>query len=134
VSRLKALSPYLLTALLAGAGVTHFLRPGFYDPIVPPALPGPARAWTYGSGVAEIAVAAAVCRPATRRQGALAAALLFVAVFPANVQMALDADGTGAKALAYARLPLQLPLVWWAWRLSRSPGPAGSPDSRADRP
>ena len=119
MSRRQSLSPYLLTALLAGAGVTHFFKPGFYDAIVPPALPGPSRAWTYASGAVEIAVAAVVAHPSTRRRGALAAALLFVAVFPANVQMALDADSTADRAIAYARLPLQLPLVWWAWRLSR---------------
>ena len=63
-----------LAGLLAVAGVTHFVRPGFYDPIVPRALPGPARFWTYASGVAELAVAAAVAHPATRRTGGLAAA------------------------------------------------------------
>jgi uncharacterized membrane protein len=125
VSRLRTASPYLLTALLAGAGVTHFTHPGFYDPIVPHALPGPARAWTYASGVAELTVAGAVAVPATRRRGALAAALLLVAVFPANVQMALDADTAGERAIAYARLPLQVPLVWWAWSVSRAAGRRG---------
>ena len=120
MSRTQTLSPYLLTALLAGAGVTHFVKPGFYDAIVPPLLPGPARAWTYASGAVELAVGAAVCRPSTRRHGALAAVLLFIAVFPANVQMAVDADSTAERAVAYARLPLQVPLVWWAWRVGRS--------------
>lgn len=122
MTRLRTASPYLLAALLVGAGATHFLKPGFYDPIVPHALPGPARAWTYASGVAELAVAAAVANPSTRRRGALAAAGLFVAVFPANLQMALDADSSGMKAIAYARLPLQIPLVVWAvsvWRARR---------------
>ena len=109
----------MLTALLAGAGATHFVRPGFYDAIVPHALPGSARSWTYGSGVVELAVAAAVASPRTRSRGALVAALLFVAVFPANIQMALDADSAAEKAIAYGRLPLQLPLVLWAWRLRR---------------
>ncbi len=119
MSRLRAASPYLLTALLTAAGVAHFLKPGFYDPLIPDALPGSARAWTYGSGVAELAVAAAVAVPQTRRRGALAAALLFVAVFPGNIQMAFDAQTAGEKAIAYGRLPLQLPLVLWAYRLSR---------------
>ena len=60
-------------------------------------------------------VAAAVAVPRTRKRGALAAALLFVAVFPANLQMAADADTATEKAIAYARLPLQVPLVVWAW-------------------
>lgn len=120
MTRWQKSSPYLLTALLAGAGVTHFVKPGFYDPIVPRALPGPPRAWTYASGVAELGVAAAVLRPDTRQRGALAALALFVAVFPANVQMAADAEGAAMKAIAYGRLPLQVPLVVWAWKVSRA--------------
>ena len=107
--------------------MTHFVKPGFYDPIVPHALPGPARAWTYVSGVAEIAVGAAVARPSTRSRGALLAALLFVAVYPANVQMAVDADTAVEKAISWARLPLQVPLVVWAWKVSRATRRPASP-------
>ena len=113
-------SPYLLAGFLAGAGATHFTSPRFYDQMVPRALPGPPRAWTWGSGIAELAVAATVANPRTRRKGALAAAALLVAVFPANVQMARDSQGVKAQALTHARLPLQLPLVRWAWRVSRA--------------
>ncbi|MGK5442282.1 hypothetical protein ACSNN7_10755 [Micromonospora sp. URMC 105] len=111
-----------LAGLLATAGVTHFLRPRFYDAIVPRALPGPARLWTYASGVAELAVAAAVAHPATRRRGGLAAAALFAAVLPANVQMAADwrDQGPARRAVAYGRLPMQAPLIWWALRVARS--------------
>ena len=51
----------------------------------------------------------------------LAAAALFVAVFPANVQMAVDWRSRPAaeQAAAYARLPLQIPLVLWAWKVRR---------------
>ena len=111
-----------LSALLAVAGVTHFAYPKPYDRIVPTALPGSARTWTYVSGVAELAVAAAVAAPRTRRLGGLAAAALFAAVFPANVKMALDARGRsrGEQLATVARLPLQVPLVIWALRVSRS--------------
>ncbi|NYF57352.1 hypothetical protein [Micromonospora purpureochromogenes] len=111
-----------LAGLLATAGVTHFLRPRFYDPIVPRALPGPVRFWTYASGAAELAVAAAVAHPATRRRGGLAAAALFAAVLPANVQMAADWRDRGPvqRAVAYGRLPLQAPLIWWALRVART--------------
>lgn len=110
-----------LAGLLATAGVTHFATPRLYDPIVPTALPGPARAWTYASGAAELAVAAAVAAPRTCRVGALAAAGLFVAVFPANVKMARDWQRRPGlvRAAAYARLPLQAPLVAWAVRVAR---------------
>jgi uncharacterized membrane protein len=111
-----------LSALLAVAGVTHFAYPKPYDRIVPTALPGSARTWTYVSGVAELAVAAAVAAPRTRKLGGLAAAALFTAVFPANLKMALDARGRsrGEQLATVARLPLQVPLVIWALRVSRS--------------
>ncbi|MEZ5180220.1 MAG: hypothetical protein R2746_18570 [Acidimicrobiales bacterium] len=109
-------SPKVLAGFLAGAGVMHFATPTFFDAIVPKALPNP-RAWTHVSGVAELAVAAAVANPRTRRAGAGAAALLFVAVFPANVQAAASARTPAEKALTWARLPLQAPLVRWALRV-----------------
>ena len=110
-----------LAVLLAGAGITHLARPGPYDAIVPKALPGSPRTWTYLSGVAELTVAAAVAYPRTRALGGLAAAGLFAAVFPANVKMALDwRHATPAeRAIAYGRLPLQVPLVLWGLRVSR---------------
>jgi uncharacterized membrane protein len=114
-------SPKALAIFLASAGVTHFLAPQQYDAIVPRALPGSPRAYTYVSGVAELAVAAAVAHPKTRRLGGLAAAALFVAVFPANVKMAHDwrRRPLRYRLVAYLRLPLQLPLVVWAVRASR---------------
>lgn len=111
-------SALLLGALLGSAGVLHFATPGFFDQIVPAVLPNP-RAWTYASGVAELGVAAAVLTPRTRERGALAAAALFVAVFPANVQHALQASGT-EQLLAVLRLPLQVPLVLWALQVRRA--------------
>ena len=119
--RLRAASPYLLAGLLLGAGITHFVRPEFYDALVPPVLPGSSRAWVYGSGVVELAIGAAVALPATRRRGALAAAALLVAVFPGNVYMALE-PGDVPRWVALLRLPLQVPLVLWAvsvWRWER---------------
>ena len=116
---MRSRSPYLLAALLTTTGLLHFLIPRTFDAIVPAALPAK-RALTYGSGLAELACAAAVAYLPTRRRGALATAALFVAVFPANIQMALDAHGPLAKALAYARLPLQVPLVWWALQVART--------------
>jgi uncharacterized membrane protein len=106
-----------LAAVLGVAGAMHFVKPGFFDAIVPRALPGSARTWTHASGVAELAVAAAVASPRTRRHGALAAALLFVTVFPANVQAAVDARSSVERAVTWLRLPLQVPLVVWALRV-----------------
>lgn len=120
----------LLVALLATSGAAHLGRPATFDAIVPRPLPGPARWWTWASGIAELAVAVAVAVPGTRRVGGAAAAGLFVAVFPANVQMAVDvvaAGGSvGARVAALARLPLQLPLVLWALRIRRAARPGYS--------
>ena len=115
----------MLAGLLLVTGTTHMLRPGLFDPLVPRSLPGAVRAWTYGSGVAELGVAAALLVPRWRRRAGLAAAVLFVAIFPANVKMALDGGYPGASgllgstAVAWARLPLQFPLVWWSLAIAR---------------
>lgn len=111
-----------LAALLGLAGVTHFTRPKNYDAIVPRSLPGTPRQWTYVSGVAELALATAVAVPRTRKLGGVLAAAFFVAVFPANVKMALDfrTKSPKARALAYGRLPLQIPLVAWAWKVAKA--------------
>jgi uncharacterized membrane protein len=114
-------SALALAGLLATAGVTHFSRPRQYDAIVPRSLPGSPRTWTYASGAAELAVAAAVANPRTRRVGGLAAAALFAAVFPANVKMAVDwrDKPRPMRTAALVRLPLQAPLIWWAMKVGR---------------
>jgi uncharacterized membrane protein len=115
-------SARVLAGLLAGAGVAHFAVPRQFDAIVPRSLPGTPRTWTYVSGVAELALAAAVAVPRTRRAGGLLAAGFFAAVFPANIKMALDSRDRPApqRAAAYARLPLQAPLIGWALNVSRA--------------
>jgi uncharacterized membrane protein len=103
-----------LAGFLLVAGLAHFVIPDPYRRIVPRVLADPAF-WVRWSGVAEISCAALVAHPRTRRAGAAATAVLFVAVFPANVQMAVDTDA----ALAWVRLPLQIPLVVWAASVAR---------------
>lgn len=113
-----------LAALLFGAGVLHFVTPKFFDSIVPKALPGRARDYTYASGVAEIGVAGALALPGTRRFGGRLAALLFIAVFPANVQFTVDALTSEKASTVYKigsilRLPLQIPLITRALKVAR---------------
>ena len=111
----------------AGPSARHGRRPPLPRPEAvrrarAPALPGSPRTWTQASGVAEFASPPpSPCR-ATRRTGGLLAAGLFAAVFPANVKMAYDWRHRPAplKAVAYARLPVQAPLVIWALKVSRS--------------
>jgi uncharacterized membrane protein len=110
-----------LAALLTTTGVLHLAVPAPFDAVVPRRLPGTPRFWTLASGIAELAVAAAVAAPGTRRLGATAAAALFVAVLPANVQMACDWSdrSPAARAVAWGRVPLQVPLVAWALAVRR---------------
>jgi uncharacterized membrane protein len=106
-----------LAILLGSSGTLHFLVPRPFDRLIPRELPGSARTWTHLSGVAELGTALLIMIPRTRRLGGLLAALLFVAVFPGNVKMALDTKTNPLKAIAIARLPLQWPLVKWALRV-----------------
>ncbi|WP_280261332.1 DoxX family protein [Nocardia abscessus] len=114
-----------LAALLFGVGILHFLAPRPFDSVIPAQLPGRPRLYTHGSGVAELVVAAALVTPRTRRWGGRSAAWLFLAVFPANIQMAVDwlrDDRIPAplKAIALLRLPLQIPLILAARKVHRA--------------
>lgn len=110
------------------SGVVHLVRPGVFVSAVPRWLPSP-RALVIISGVAELACAVGMLVPRTRRPAAAAAAALLVAVFPANVQMAVDAHHAAAgrptrqdrtrQLVTLARLPLQVPLVRAAWSARR---------------
>ena len=113
-----------LAMLMVGSGVVHLVEPGFYERIVPRPL-GHARLYVQASGLAEIVGGLLLAAPRTRRVGGWAVAVLLVAVFPANVQMALDGGLAGSRSVlatplaAWLRLPLQAPLVWWAVREGR---------------
>jgi uncharacterized membrane protein len=111
-----------LAALLLGTGALHFVAPKSFDAIVPAELPGTARFYTHASGIAELGVGASLLVPRTRRLGGLAAAALFLSVFPANVNMVrLWWDkGWPARLFALARLPLQVPMVAQALKVWRS--------------
>jgi len=115
-----------LALLLGGSGVLHLARPQLYEPLVPRRL-GDARAWVYGSGLAEIACAAGLSVARTRRRAGLASAVLLVGIFPGNIQHAVNAlrssrVSSGYRAVTLARLPLQAPLVVWALRVARGMG------------
>lgn len=118
----------VLPALLAGAGLLHFVRADVFVRIVPAWLPAP-RLLVAVSGVALLAGAAGLCVPATRRAAGWGVLLLLAAVFPANVEMLRAARAAqasaGWQAVLVLRLPLQLLLAWWVWRVAlRPPGAA----------
>jgi uncharacterized membrane protein len=113
----------LLGLLFVGAGVNHFVIPRPYRQIVPPWTARLADADTIVavSGVAEVAGGLGVLAPATRRISGLWLIALLVAVFPANLHMALNPSEFRRipRWALYARLPLQPLAMWWAWRATR---------------
>jgi uncharacterized membrane protein len=113
---------YRVAAMLIGIGTLHFLAPKPFDDIVPAELPGSARFYTYASGVAEIGTGALLVPRSTRRSAALAAALLFLGVFPANINMCRLwwSKPLPMRLVAFARLPLQIPMITTALRIRRN--------------
>ncbi|KUH93862.1 hypothetical protein [Mycobacterium sp. IS-3022] len=115
---------YRMAAGLLGIGTLHFVAPKPFDTIIPAELPGSPRFYTYASGVAELGVAGLLLAPKTRRVGALAAVALFLAVFPANVNMVRlwfkdPAKPLPMRLVAIARLPLQVPMILEAVKVYR---------------
>lgn len=110
----------LLSVAFIAAGLLHFLRPEPYERIVPDYLPAHAEI-VLVSGAAEIAGGAGVAFARTRPVAGIWLVALLVAVFPANLNMALNAERFASipPALLWARLPLQGLLIWWAWRSTR---------------
>jgi len=103
------------------SGVVHLVKPEVFEPLMPSWVPAH-REVIVGSGVAELACAAGLAMPRTRRLAGLASAALLVGIFPGNVKMAQDAaHGRSAvlKAVSFGRLPLQVPLIRGALRAGR---------------
>lgn len=115
---LRGVSLGLLATLFCGAGVLHFVHRDSFEQMVPPWLPKPALLVAI-SGIAEIVGAIGLLRSDTRVGAGWGLVALLVAVFPANIHMLNDARSSGASTLwqaaLWARLPLQLALIWWVW-------------------
>ena len=109
---------WLLAGVMTLAGVMHFAAPRGYVKIVPKWLPAPA-ALVAISGFFEVAGGVGLLIPATQRVAAWGLIALFVAVFPANVNMAIERIPLGKRPLPtwalWARLPLQAVFIGWAW-------------------
>jgi uncharacterized membrane protein len=110
----------LLGVLFVFAGVMHFVATGRYVQIMPPMLPAP-RTLVFISGVAEILGGIGVMLPGTRRMAAWGLVALLIAVWPANVYMAMVPERFPSVPLwaLWARVPLQIPMIWWAWVYAR---------------
>lgn len=110
----------MLLAALGGSGVIHLVRPRTYEWLVPPEL-GDARRWVLVSGVAEIATAALMAAPATRRAGGWAAAGLLAAFVPAHLHtFRVVPREPLPMTVAALRLPLQAPMIGIALRVARA--------------
>ncbi len=109
----------LLGAFFLAAGTLHFVRPPPYVAIVPDALPRKLEL-VYASGVAEIAGGAGVLAAPTRRAAGWWLIATLIAVFPANVNMAVNAERFRSvpAPLLWARLPAQGLLIAWVWRVA----------------
>jgi uncharacterized membrane protein len=106
--------------IYVAAGFGHFFFTRYYMRIMPDYLPEH-RELVLLSGAAEIAGGLGVLMPSTRRPAAWGLVLLLVAVMPANVWMVQHPERFPGVPLwaMWLRLPLQLPLIWWAWRYTR---------------
>ncbi len=124
---------FLLAALFIVAGLIHFLLPGRYMGIMPPWIPLQLE-MVYVSGVAEILGGIGLLIPRLRKWAGIGLITLLVAVFPANVQMLLNAIHEGASALylliLVLRLPLQPLLIIWVYRTAVAPARMSAPNPR----
>jgi uncharacterized membrane protein len=113
---LKTTLRVVLALFFVAAGINHFRATGFYLRMMPPAVPFHL-AMVQISGVAEIVLGILLLVPATMVVAAWGLIALLIAVFPANLQMALHPETFPeftSRAL-WLRLPLQGVLIAWAW-------------------
>jgi uncharacterized membrane protein len=115
-----------LAGFFSFTGTMHFVIPRSYEAMMPPSLPRHREAVAI-SGVAEIVGGLAIAKPSTRRFARWWLLALLVAVFPANVHMAVNAEQIRGLDLnrvprwaLWARLPLQPLAMLWVWRATRA--------------
>ena len=106
----------VLAVAFIGAGLMHFVATSTYARIMPPMLPDP-RLLVQVSGVCEVLGGIGLLVPATQRFAAWGLVALLIAVMPANLYMAMDHAAWPRIPVwaLWARVPLQVPMIWWAW-------------------
>ena len=116
VLRLRPISRHLYGLLFVIAGANHFFNTSFYVSIMPPYLPWH-EALVYASGVAEIVFGGLVMTERWSRLAAWGLIALLIAVFPANVHMAMHPElyAWASPLMLWLRLPLQGLLILWAY-------------------
>ena len=118
---MKNLLRYLLAVIMVTAGTLHLIRPEKFVQIVPDYLPAPG-ALVFISGCCEILGGVGLLIPRVRKQAAWGLVALFIAVFPANVNMAVNKILIDNPLVLWGRLPFQAVLIAWAWWYTRPDG------------
>ena len=128
----RTVARWIVTLAMVGVGVTHFTSPEFFLAIMPPFIPFHlAMVWL--SGACEIALGLALVPERTRRIASFGLIALYVAVFPANIYMAVAHIQPGGEPIpewvAWARLPLQPLFMLLAWWVGRPAAELSSPET-----
>lgn len=136
MSWLKRALLWLMSVVYVFAGVMHLARPEYYRPMMPPYLPAH-DFLIFVSGLAELGFGILVVDAKTRRWAAWGLIALLIAIFPANIHIALHnvpvfGATEGAGFFNWIRLPFQAVFILWAWWYTRpeeeeSPRPAAAP-------
>lgn len=118
-----------LGAFFLAGGLAHFIAPHLYDPMMPAWLPAAShRPLIYVSGAAELAGGLGVLLARFRRAAARGLIALLVAIFPANLHVALDpaagADFGFSQTVLWLRLPFQAAFIAWVWWTCLLPRPS----------
>jgi uncharacterized membrane protein len=124
MTRARLILRLLAAIFFIGAGLNHFRSPAFYERIIPPVLPSP-HALVVISGLAEMMGGLGLLIPPLRRPAAWGLIALLIAVFPANLYMAIHAEKFADMHLPewtfLARLPLQVVFIAWVWFAGMGP-------------
>jgi uncharacterized membrane protein len=118
---MKRASLFIMAFLYVAAGINHFWHKVFYLKIMPPWLP-----WhnelVIISGICQILFGLLLLVPATQRAAAWCIILLLIAIFPANIYMAVThwKESSPNLWITIIRLPLQIVLIWWAFIFTKA--------------
>jgi len=113
---IKTVMKYLFAISFIGLGLNHFAHPEFYLRIMPPYLPWPS-ALHLIAGFFEVVLGMMLLIPRSQRLAAWGLIALLLAVYPANIHMAVNHDQFPDVPMIFhwIRLPLQFVLIAWAW-------------------
>ena len=119
-SHTKKVLLFAFSIFFIGAGLDHLVNPEFYLSIMPPIFPMHFEAVVI-SGVLEIVGGIAVLKPSLRRAAGWGIFVLLIAVYPANIYMALYPELFPSihSGFLYFRLPLQFLFLYWAYSVTR---------------